>query len=229
MEEPAPGIKPSPRPRPKAVERREKRRQEILKERRLEKPPPPPERVVLRREAAVIGGFSSWSACTVPLNVVANRDHYADGHVETWLLLDTREVEDPREVRLEYRLRTAVEERYRQLKCFSDLTHFTSRALSLVLNQIVFVLLAYSLLQIYLVGKGRDELNKKTLPLIRRQLLPSANYLIVCWHNFYGLFDPYEYTQYILSLGEAARRKIAEKSRRMSRQFHHGIANPRGP
>jgi hypothetical protein len=229
LEEPTPEKKTSPRPRPKAVERREKKRQETLKERRLEKPPPPPERVVVKREAAVIGGFSSWSACTVPLNVVANRDHYADGHTETWLLLDTREVRDPREVRLEYRLRTAVEERYRQLKCFSDLTHFTSRALSLVVNRIVFVLLAYSLLQIYLVRKKRDELNKKTLPHIRRQILPSDNYLIVCWNNYYGLFDTYEYTEFILSLGEEARKKIAEKSRRMRRELQEDMANLRGP
>jgi hypothetical protein len=229
LEEPVEVIKPSPRPRPKAVARREKKRQETLKEREREKPSPPPERLVVRREAAVIGGFESWSACTVPLNAVANREHYGDGHVETWLLLDTREVADPRDVRREYHLRTAIEERYRQLKCFSNLAHFTSRALSLVVNQIVFVLLAYSLLQIYLVRKRRDELNKKTLPRIRRQILPSANYLIVCWHNYYGLFDPYEYTEFILSLGEAARRKIAEKSRRMSRQFQDGMANPRGP
>jgi hypothetical protein len=229
LEEPVPEKKTAPRPRPKAVERREKKRQETLKEREREKPPPPPERVVVKREAAVIGGFSSWSACTVPLNVVANRDHYADGHTGTWLLLDTREVRDPREVRLEYRLRTAVEERYRQLKCFSDLTHFTSRALSLVVNQIVFVLLAYSLLQIYLVRKKRDELNKKTLPHIRRQILPSDNYLIVCWNNYYGLFDTYEYTEFILSLGEEARKKIVQKSRRMRRQLQEDMANLRGP
>jgi len=228
-EEPAPVIKPSLRPRPEAVARREKRRQETLKELERDKPPIAPERLVIRREAAAIGGFSSWSACTAPLSAVANREHYADGHVETWLLLDTRQIADPRDARREYHLRTAIEERYRQLKCFSNLVHFNSRALSLVVNQIVFVLLAYSLLQIYLAGKGRDELNKKAPPLIRRQLLPSDNHLIVCWKNFYGLFDPYEYTEFILSLGEAARRKIAEKSRRMRRQFQNGIANPRGP
>jgi hypothetical protein len=228
-EEPVQPVKPLPRPRPKAVERREKKRQETLRELAAEKPPIPPERLVVKAEVAAIGGFSSWSSCTVPLSVVANREHYADGHVETWLLLDTREVEDPREARREYHLRTAIEERYRQLKCFSDLVHFTSRALSLVVNQIVFVLLAYSLLQIYLAQKGREELNKRTPPRIRRQLLPSENHLIVCWKNYYGLFDPYEYTELILSFGEAARRKILEKSRRMRRQLLEGITNPRAP
>jgi len=42
-------------------------------------------------------------------------------------------------------------------------------------------------------------LNKRTPPRIRRQLLPSENHLIVSWRNFYALFDPYEYTELILS------------------------------
>ena len=228
-EEPVQPVKPRPRPRPKAVERREKKRQETLKRLEAEKPPTPPEELVVKRESAAIGGFSSWAACTVPLSVVANREHHADGHVDMWLLLDTREIDDPRDARQDYHLRTAIEERYRQLKCFSDLAHFTSRALSLVVNQIVFVLLAYSLLQIYLAKKGRDDLNKKAPPLIGRQLLPSDNYLIVCWRSYYGLFNPYEYTELILSLGEAARRKILEKSRRMRRQLLEGLTNPRAP
>lgn len=225
--EPPTPVKPLARPRPKAVERREQRRQETLKEQA--KSPMPSERRLVKREAAAIGGFSSWSACRVPLSVVANREHYADGHVETWLLLDTREVKDPRQARGQYHLRTAIEERYRQLKCFSNLAHFTSRALSLVVNQVVFVLLAYSLLQIYLAQKGKEELNKKAPPRLRGQLLPSDNYLIVCWQNYYGLFDPYEYTVLILSFGEATRRKLLEKSRRMHQQLLEGLTNPRAP
>ena len=104
-----------------------------------------------------------------------------------------------------------------------------SRTFSLIVNQVVFVLLAYNLLQIHLSRKGREELNSKTLPSIRRQLLPSQNHLIVCWKNYYARFDFYEYTELIASLGEAARRRIAEKSRRMSRQFRDGLVNPRSP
>lgn len=234
-EEPTVKRKLPPRPVPKAVLRREEKRQKTLQERAQEKaqekaqeqPPIPPESVVVRREAAVIGGFSSWSSCTVPLSVVANRDHYGDGHVDTWLLLDTREIEAPQDARREYHLRTATEERYRQLKCFSNLAGFSSRALSLITNHVVFVLLAYSLIQIYLAKTEREDLSPKTPLTIRQQLLPSANHLIVCWKNFYALFDPYEYTELILSFGPTARRKLAEKSRRMSRQFRERLVNPR--
>lgn len=142
----------------------------------------------MKREAAAIGEFRSWSSCMVPLTVVANREHYADGHQEMWLLIDTKDIQDPTQSRQEYHLRVATEERYRQLKCFSDLSHFTSRAFSMVVNQVVFLLLAYSLLQLYLLHQGRKKLNLKTLPRIRQQLRPSDSHTIVYWQNYYGWF-----------------------------------------
>jgi hypothetical protein len=86
-----------------------------------------------------------------------------DGHQEIWFLIDTQEVQDPSQTQQEYHLRTSTEERYRQLKCFSDLTYFTSRTLSMVVNQVVFIMLAYNLLQIYLLSQGRKELNRRNV------------------------------------------------------------------
>lgn len=220
---------PRPRPRPEAVARREAKRQETLRQRQTEEPPPPPERTLFRREVATVDGFTSWSSCTVPLTVVATREHYADGHQETWFLLDTCPGRDPVQVREEYHLRTGIEERYRQIKCFSDLTRFTSRSFSLIVNQVVFLLLAHGLLQIYLYRRQQENLNHLTLPHLGRRLLPGNNYFLVCWKNYYARFDPYEYTDLIASLGAAARKKIASKSRRMSQLFLDGIANPRSP
>ncbi len=161
----------------------------------------------IKTEAAAIGGLLSWSSCTVPLTVVANRELYADGHEQTWLLMDTKEVDDPGRAHPEYHLRTALEERHRQFKCFCDLTDFTSRAFSMVVNQTVFIFLAYNLLQIYLLRQNRQELNKMTLPLIRRQLLPSDSHIIVYWQNYHGLFSPLEFTGYLVTLDEPARKK----------------------
>ncbi|MEA3437829.1 MAG: hypothetical protein U9R43_15285 [Thermodesulfobacteriota bacterium] len=92
--------------------------------------------------------------------------------------IDTKEVQDPKKPAQGYHIRIATEERYRQIKCFIDLTNFTSRAFSMVVNQVVFIMLAYNLLQLYLLRKGRKELNKKTLPRIRQQLLPSDSHVI---------------------------------------------------
>jgi len=217
------------RPRPKAISKREQKRQEKLRQVKEQQPPPPPETILIKKEAAAIGEFQSWDSCSVPLTVVANRELYADGHQEIWFLIDTKEIQDPRQSQQEYHLRTSIEERYRQLKCFNDLTHFTSRAFSMVVNQVVFIMLAYNLLQFYLVKQGRKELNQKTLPHIRQQLLPSDNYVIVYYQNYYGLFTPFELVGFAVTLGEEARKKIAAKCRRIGRELDGALNNPRPP
>ncbi len=217
------------RPRPVVIAKREKKRQEKLRQLKEQHPPPPPQEILIKREAAAIGQFRSWSSCTVPLSVVANREHYADGHQEIWFLIDTQEVKKPSRTQQEYHLRVCTEERYRQLKCFNDLTHFTSRAFSMVVNQVVFILLAYNLLQIYLLNRGRKELNQKTLPRIRQQLLPSDNYIIVYYQNSYGLFRSFELVGFVVMLREEARKKIAAKCRRIGRELNGLMHNPRPP
>ena len=217
------------RPKPKVILKREKKRQKRLRQLKEQQPLPPPEKTLLKTEAASIGEFRSWSSCTIPLTVVANREHYADGHQEIWFVIDTQEVQDPSQTRQEYHLRPSTEERYRQLKCFSDLTHFTSRAFSMVVNQVIFIMLAYDLLQIYLLRQGRKELNQKTLPRIRQQLLPSDNHIIVYWQNYYSLFRPFELVGFVVMLGEEARKKIAAKCRRIGRELNGLMQNPRPP
>jgi hypothetical protein len=219
-------VKERPRPQPSAIRKRERTRQKKLKELKEE---PSPDKTLVKAEAASIASFQSWSSCTVPLAVVANRETYADGHTDIWLLADTKEVKNPTEVRREYGLRTSIEERYRQLKCFSDLTHFTSRAFTMVVNQVVFIMLAYDLLQIYLLHEGRKDLNKKTLPRIRQQLMPADNHVIVYWRQYYGLFEPFELVGFVVMLGEEARKKIAAKCRRIGRELTGLLEHPRPP
>jgi len=227
--EPVAEVKKHSRPRPKVIVKREKKRQKKIRELKQEKQPPLPEEILVKREAAAIGEFCTWSSCTVPLNVVANREHYADGHQKTWLLIDTKEVKDPSKDRDLYHLRTTTEERYRQVKCFIDLTDFTSCSFSMVVNQVLFTMLAYNLLQFYLLKKGRQELNKKTLPRVRQQLLPSDNHIIVYYQNYYTFFNSMELIEFLVMLGEEARNKIAEKCRRLRLEMKGILRNPRPP
>ena len=216
--------------KPEAIRRRERKRQETLTQRREEQPPPSPDTVIVKKEAAAIEEFTSWSSCTVPLTVIANRESYADGHAQTWLLLSTQRMHNAAAARQEYRLREATEERYRQLKCFTELTGFTSRTFSLVVNQVVFTMLAYNLLQIYLLRNGREEFNAKTPLTVRRQLLPAANHIIVYYENYYGLFDTLEFMELLtVGLSEEARKKVGEKSRRLRRELTSSLTNPRPP
>lgn len=223
-------VKTAPRLKPAAVRKREQKRQETLKELKQQHPPPSPDKIIVKKEATAIGDFTSWSSCTVPLTVIANREHYADGHEETWLLLSTQHILNPAAAQQEYHLRTAIEERYRQLKCFTDLAGFTSRAFSLVVNHCIFTILVYNLLQIYLLRKGLKDLNKKTPLHLRRQLLPYDSYIMVFWQNFYGKFTHLEYTELLTTgLDDEARKKIGGKCRRLRREQPELMSNPRPP
>jgi len=139
---------------PPRVQKRERKRQETVRAKKAQEPPPPPEKTVVRIEVAGLSQMQSWSSCSVPLSVIANREIYGDGHEQIWMLVDTKPFDSrhtPSHSRDDYVLRTRIEEGHRQLKCFWDLANFTFRKFSMVLNQIVFVLLAYNLLQIFLM------------------------------------------------------------------------------
>ena len=228
-EQPAPEMEDLPRKRPNVITKREKKRQKTIHRRLQEKPISLPQQTIIKREAAAIGEFRSWSSCTLPLSVVANRDLYADAHMETWLLIDTKQIKDPTKAHLDYHMRISTEERYRQLKCFIHLTNFTSPAFSMVVNQVVFIMLTYDLLQFYLWKKGRRELNKKTLPRIRQQLLPSDNHIIVYYQNYYALFKPMELVEFLVTLGDEARNKIAKKCQSLRLELKGVLRNPRPP
>ena len=223
------GKKPDrPRRRPRAIVKREKARQKTLHQLKEQQPRLPPKRswskrrrphrrvselVFLHRppeRGGQPGALCRWSSGDLVLN------RHPGG-------------EESRQTQQEYHLRVSTEERYRQLKCFSDLTHFTSRAFSMVVNQVVFIMLAYNLLQIYLLHQGRKELNQKTLPRIRQQLLPSDNHIIVYYQNYYGLFAPFELMGFVVTLHEEARKKIAAKCRRIGRELNGAMQNPRAP
>ena len=99
----------------------------------------------------------------------------------------------------------------------------------MVVNQVVFTLLAYNLLQFFLLREGKKKLNKKPMPSIRKQLVPSDNYTIVYWQGYYGRFSTYELLDFILNLEEKARKKIAKKCRRRRLESKEDLTNPRPP
>jgi len=224
-------VTPRPRPIPDRVRQREAKRQQTLRARPVS-PSPPPAEVLVRAEVAGIDGFRSGESCPVPLSVVITREVYADGHADLWMLLDTQPLagrDAPRARRDEYHLRTTIEEGHRQLKCFWDLTHFTSRAFALVVNQVVFVALAYTLLQLFLRQQGRAELTHRTRPRVRDQLLPSAAVILLYCQQRFATLTPLEYTELLLTLPEPARRKILAQARRLRRELLDALPNPRPP
>jgi len=226
---PKPPVDPKPTHVPQEIRQREKKRQATVRQRKQPPPSVPAEKVRVRAEIACLSDFRTWSSCPVPLNVTVNREHYADGHTDVWMLIDTKDTGKPACARDGYTLRTGIEERHRQLKCFIDLTDFTSRKFSLICNQVIFVALAYSLMQLFLLRIKRSALNRRTQPRLRHQLMPTDSVIIVYYCSRFALFTPSEYTELLLTLPAEAGKKILEKIRRLRRDLEQELKVVRSP
>jgi hypothetical protein len=216
---------------PERILRREAKRQATLAARKVEEPRPPPAaaKLRLRSEVAVVGEVRSWTSCPVPLTVTICRETYADGHEEQWMLADTRPPARPDRSRRDYELREQIEERWKQGKVYTKLASFSSRAFSLVTQQVVFVLLTYTLLQLYLERTRRAELNRRTMPRIRDQLRPRNTVVILYYANYFARLSHLEHQELVLTLGEDARQKVLRKTRQLRLDVADALPNPRPP
>jgi hypothetical protein len=229
---PASGPPPIPIHRPQRIEKREEARQKTLARQKAKGPTPDPKTLSTQRvrcEVAAVEGLETFSTCPVPLHALVNRETYADGHVDYWVLVDTAPIHDPFRTRQDYALRPKLEERHRQLKCFSDLESFTSRAFSLIVNQVIFVLLTYSLLQWFLLRISRKELNPKTRTRTLELLRPTLTVIVLYYQNYMAFLTPLQHQELVLTLTEPARKKILAKTRRLRRSLAHALDHARPP
>jgi hypothetical protein len=211
-EPPAPSPPAGPAQQPEHRRQREEKRQKKMREIKAERGIVPPRRLV-RVELKVIPRMRLWEECPVPLDVVLMREHFSDGEISKWGLMTTKEVGDPLEIRELYGLRSSCEEGWRQTKCYWDMTGFRSCSFALVVNQVIFVLLAYSLLEVFLLKTDRGDLAKKTRERLLQELLPDGEKVAVYWGNRVGYFSVREYSEILLTLAEGARRRLLGKIR----------------
>lgn len=212
---PPPPAPVEPATRPEHIRKRERKRQATLRERRAAQAVVAPPVRIDRVELKAIRSMRLWDTCTVPVHVVLLREFRTDGSCSEWALATTREFEDPLEIWHDYQLRVVIEERHRQMKCFWDLTNFRSRAYSLVVNQAVFMVLAYSLMQCFLVKVEREELTGATRRRLLEQLLPDGHKVSVYRDNCVGYFTPLELLSEVLMLSEGPKRRLLGTVRRL--------------
>ncbi|MDP3955125.1 MAG: transposase, partial [bacterium] len=229
---PAPA-RPVPLHRPESVRKREESRQRTLAQRKAQANADAKASAsspkLIRSEVAVVAGVKTFTSCPVPMDAIVSKEIDADGREDYWVLLSTASVADPVLGRRDYALRTAIEERHRQLKCFSDLEAFSSRSFNLIVNQVVFVLLTYSLLQWYLLRIGRQELNPKTRPRTLELLRPTITVILIYYKACVARLSPLEHQELALTLDEKARKKILAKTRALRRSLANELYNPRPP
>jgi len=224
---PTPPPKPPPAQRPEAIIRRERKRQKTLAANKAKQPPPDPAKVRVRTEICPIQGFSSWSECGVPINVLLMRETYADQHQDEWALMDTRQVGP--QSRDQYGLRPKIEERHRLLKCFHDLSDFHSRRFNVIVAQVVFILLSYTLRQWQLWKIQQPELAGKTPGFLGRQLNRRSEYVVIYHQNAYTRMPLLTFSRELLEMTVEARAKALIKVQKLEQSFLTPLENLRAP
>lgn len=232
---PPPAPVASASPRPAAVEKREAKRQRTLAKRKAEAAAaapfgPAPRPVIQPQTQLGLGrGLLSWSQCPVSLTAVVNREQDEHGQTKDWVLVSTSDRFSAAQIRSTYELRPAIEERHRQYKCFWDLTRMHSCAFSLVVNQALFVLLAYTLVQAHLVLRQRQALTSGVWERAWQLLSPSLEAVAVYYRQRFCLLTLAEFGRILLDIAEPARGKLREKLRRIEREQYSLLETARAP
>jgi Transposase DDE domain len=206
-------------PRPAAVAKRETQRQQTLAQRKAEATaaaaPVSSPTAQTQAPPTLLGlgrGLLSWSQCPVPLTAVVNREQDEHGQTQDWVWVSTSDRFSAAQIRSTYELRPAIEERHRQYKCFWDLTRMHSCAFSLVVNQALMVLLAYTLVQAHLVLRQRQSLTHGVWERTRQLLSPTLEVVAVYYRQRFCLLTLAEFARILLEIAEPVRGKLREKA-----------------
>ena len=217
-------------PRPVAVRQREAKRQRTLAERKAAPSPAPSAPPLPPQTLLGLGrGLLAWSQCPVPLTAVVNRERDVQGRTQDWVLVSTSAHFTASYIRSTYELRPAIEERHRQYKCFWDLTRMHSCAFALVVNQALFVLLAYTLVQAHLVLRQRQALTHGVWDRTWQLLSPTLEVVAVYYRQRFCLLTLAEYGRILLDIDEPARSNLREKLRRIEREQYSLLDSARPP
>lgn len=213
-------------PQHPTILKREAKRQQTLAARKGLPPPPPP-----RQPQTLLGTvpqLTSWTSCPVPLMGAICREIDSDGEVKDWVLVTTASDWSASKLLSTYELRTSIEERHRQYKCFWDLSKVTSRAFSLVAGHVIFVLLTYTLLQVFLFRKEKNLTRQTRLQIIRR-LGPTLTVVAVYHGQKFCLLSLPDFAEILLQIEEQPRAKLLKRVRELRREIYSLLANPRPP
>jgi hypothetical protein len=133
------------------------------------------------------------------------------------MLATTRETLSAREVVDIYALRTQIEERHRQFKRFWGLGEFTSPNLALVVAHVVFLLLAFTLLQAYLHIQDLAHYARRAIITLQMDERIGRGAVIVYTEGHFAVFSVIEFFNVVLTLPEQARQQLQGRVGRLLR------------
>jgi hypothetical protein len=104
-----------------------------------------------------------------------------------------------------------------------------SCAFSLVVNQVLFVLLAYTLVQAHLVLRRRQELNRSVWEHSWQLLSPTLEVVAVYYRQRFCLLTLAEFARILLDIAEPARTKLRRKLSQIEKDLYSLLENARSP
>jgi hypothetical protein len=169
------------------------------------------EGVLYVEDVTVIADAYTWEECTVPLHLSLMRTTPSRGTVRYWGLATSYQPDTAQEVFDTYRLRSQIEERYRQHKHFWHLHKFSSPAPALMETHVLFTLATYSLLQLYLNKHHLTKLANKTIDAMREKERQGKDCVIIYKDTNFAVFDLDFYTYEIADLKDLGRERIKKR------------------
>lgn len=174
--------------------------------------------IARKEEVASFFNIRTWENLSVPLHVSVKRTtDYSSGKVSYFVLAHSKKYKYPDEAFDLYKKRTCIEERHRQLKGFWDLAKFSSPCFSLVLTQIIFKLVSYSLMQLYLVRSDMAELARKTISTIKKKEGAGECVIILYSGSHYGVFNLDEYSFTLMNLEDDCKKRLTKRIKAWNR------------
>jgi len=94
---------------------------------------------------------------------------------------------------------------------------------------VLFVLLAYTLLQAHLFLRHRQQTNPRTRERLLQLVNPSVELVVAYYQQRFCLLSLAEFAVLLLELEEAARAKLLPRMKQLQRDIYHLLQNARPP
>ena len=140
-----------------------------------------------RREIALLSDLTTWDSAKLPLNCCLVRDTDANGKVTDWAIVTPKRVKTAREIYDTYSDRWDIEEAFNELTCLWQYDRFYSTKWSLVVGQVFFTFIVYSLVGLYKTEKG-GEIAAMGIKRLRLEHFHSEDDVVVYLEDCYAIF-----------------------------------------
>lgn len=178
-------------------------------------------------DVAWIDNMELWDNAKMKQTVILCKETLSDsekeqGDTRYFVLATTKSYKTPLDAINRYRLRMRVEERFRQFKRGWNIGEFPSPHESLIESHVCFILLTYSLLQLYMQRHDLQKQAQKMITSFKAEEQLGTDAVVVYSDQYYGVFDLDEYTSRVANMADDPRQQLiklmeAQKRDRLKR------------